>query len=587
MKQPTELIKEKIDIVDFLKGYIDLKPAGRNFKARCPFHQEKTPSFMVSRERQMWHCFGCQLGGDIFKFLMQYENIEFYEALKILAEKAGIELKTLTPNEHRQFGVLYDICNATKDFYADNFKKFPVAYKYLSGRGLQDEIISEFEIGFAPNDFDATTRHLLGLGFKIDDILRAGIAFRTDAGRYGDRFRGRIMFPIHDHFGKVVGFTGRILPELDNGETGKYINSPETPIFNKSKVLYGFWATKRNIREEKTAFLVEGQMDFLMTYQTGIKNVIATSGTALTPEHLKVLKPIAEKIVMAFDNDEAGLNAIERAIDLIGSHDFNVAVFNLGDHKDPADAAFADPTFLKQGLNEARSALEHYMDRYLGRMDSTSSPQVTRETKKVNIRRILERIHKLWSKVDQSEWLRELSARSNVAENDLREEMLKLGNGQENFSAQVGAQPSVKADRLNILSMRLLSLLALRNDLLPSAAMHADMMPSDYASAYHLLFKLDGPAEAAKLKVGQNVKELIDFISLRAGLEMGDEESQNEEFDRLLKELEIEYLKNKKDDVRLKIIQAENRGGDDELQILLKEFDNVSRKIQDIKKKIT
>ncbi len=590
MQQPSELIKEKIDIVDFLKGYIDLKPAGRNFKARCPFHQEKTPSFMVSRERQTWHCFGsCQKGGDIFKFLMEYENIEFYEALKILAEKAGIELKTLTPNEHRQFGVLYEICDATKDFYVENFKKFPVAHKYLSGRGLKDETIKEFEIGFAPNDFDPTTRHLLGLGFKIDDIVRAGISFRTEAGRYGDRFRGRIMFPIHDHFGKVVGFTGRILPELDNGESGKYVNSPETPIFNKSKVLYGFWTTKRNIRDAKTALLVEGQMDFLMTYQTGIKNVIATSGTALTPEHLKVLKPIAEKIVMAFDNDEAGLNAIERAIDLIGSNDFNVAVFNLGDYKDPADAAAADPEFLKRQLEEARSALDHYMDRYLSAKASATeglTPQMTRETKKINVRKILERINKLWSKLDQSEWIRELSARSSIAENDLREELIKLGGG-EKFSAQVGVEPKTKADRLDILSMRILSLLALRNDLLASAAMHADMMPPDHRAAYHLLSKTDGVSAEDKSAGNRRIRELVDFISLRSGLEIGDEASQDEEFDRLLKELEIEYLKKKQDEVRLKLIKAENSGNETEHAELAREFDNVSRKIQDIKKKIT
>lgn len=535
---------------------------------------------MVSRERQMWHCFGCQLGGDIFKFLMQYENIEFYEALKILAEKAGIELKTLSPNEHRQFGVLYEICDATKNFYIENFKKFPVAHEYLSLRSLKDEIIKEFEIGFAPNDFDATTKHLLTHGFKIDDVVRAGISFRTDAGRYGDRFRGRIMFPIHDHFGKAVGFTGRILPELDNGETGKYINSPETPIFNKSKVLYGFWATKRNIREAKTALLVEGQMDFLMAYQTGIKNVIATSGTALTPEHLKVLKPIAEKIVMAFDNDEAGLNAIERAIDLIGSNDFNVAVFDLGEHKDPADAAAADPEFLKKQLEEARSALLHYMDRYL-------SGEMSRETKKVNVRKILERINKLWSKVDQSEWLRELSARSNIAENDLREEIVKLV-GPESFSAQIGPEQKNKADRSDILSMRLLSLMALRSDLLPSAAMHADMMPPDHRAAYHMLFKPEGAEIVSdKLVVNRGIKELVDFISLRSGMEMGDEESQNAEFDRLLKELEIEHLKKKQDEVRLKLIKAENLGKDAEHAELAKEYDNVSRKIQDIKKRIT
>ena len=183
MQQPSEKIKEKLDVVDFIKNYVELKPAGRNWKGRCPFHAERTPSFIVSKDRQMWHCFGCQKGGDIFKFLMEFENLEFREALKILAEKAGVELRSVSPEEYRQFGVLYDINNAAKEYYLENFKEFPIGRDYLLKRNLKEETIEEFEIGFAPNEFDKTTTYLIKKGFKADDIVRAGIAFKSESGR--------------------------------------------------------------------------------------------------------------------------------------------------------------------------------------------------------------------------------------------------------------------------------------------------------------------------------------------------------------------------------------------------------------------
>lgn len=248
----TELIKEKLDIVQFLRGYLNLQPAGKNFKASCPFHKEKTPSFMVSPERQSWHCFGCGLGGDIFGFVMRYENLEFGEALRILAEKAGVELRRLDPAEHKYTGLLFELQNAAKEFYIKALTSTPVVKKYLVGRQLKPETIDEFELGWAPNEPEALSMHFLNRGYAPDDILRAGLAVKTERGLLLDRFRGRIMFPIHNHFGKVVGFTGRLLPQFENENVGKYVNSPETPIFNKSRLLYGFWKSKNSIQDRKS-----------------------------------------------------------------------------------------------------------------------------------------------------------------------------------------------------------------------------------------------------------------------------------------------------------------------------------------------
>src|SRR3989338_4686092 len=240
---------------------------------------------------------------------MKYENVEFGESLKILAEKAGVELKRVSPAEYKHLGLLYDINEKAKEFYKRELETSKIAKEYISKRGLSDETIDEFEIGFAPTGSEALILNLLKSGFHADDILRAGLSFRTERGLSFDRFRGRVMFPIHNHFGKTVGFTGRVLPQFDDGKSGKYVNSPETPIFNKSKLLYGFFKSKNSIRDLKTAFLVEGQMDFLMSWQAGVKNVVASSGTALTEDHLRTLRRLADQLIVSFDHDDAGWQA--------------------------------------------------------------------------------------------------------------------------------------------------------------------------------------------------------------------------------------------------------------------------------------
>ena len=418
---PAQLIKEKLDLVQFIKNYIVLQPAGRNFKGLCPFHHEKTPSFMVSPDRGTWHCFGCGLGGDLFSFVMKYDNLEFGEALKILAEKAGIELRRVSPQEYKQFGLLYDINAAAKEFFRAELEKADVARKYLGERKLVPETVAEFEVGWAPNASDALGKHLINIGFDPADVIRAGLIAKNERGLAYDRFRGRIMFPIHNHIGKVVGFTGRILPQLDTGDMGKYVNSPETPVFQKSKLLYGFWKSKNPIRDAGGAFLVEGQMDFLMTWQSGMKNVIATSGTALTSEHLRSLRRATDRLILSFDNDEAGLNALERAIDLAEAEDFGVKVARLGEYKDPADAVAADPEFLKKAVAAAVPAPQFYFDRYL-------PPKADLKDRNylAKLRLVLGKLMRMASAVERDLWMRELADRAGVGLETLQSEAAGL-----------------------------------------------------------------------------------------------------------------------------------------------------------------
>ncbi len=575
MASPTEEIKERIDIASFIRGYLELKPAGKNFKALCPFHHEKTPSFIVSPERQSWHCFGCGKGGDIFGFLMAYENLEFYEALKILAERAGIELRQLSPADQRQFGVLYDVNASAKNYFREALSASPRALKYLAERKLKSETIAEFEIGFAPNGTDEATLHLLNEGYAIEDVVRAGLTIKTERGKYLDRFRGRIMFPIHNHFGKVVGFSGRSLPEFETPEMGKYVNSPETPIFNKSRLLYGFWKSKSAIRESNSALLLEGQMDFLMSWQDGIKNAVASSGTALTSDHLRALRRITDKIIIGFDNDEAGQLAAERAIDLSTAGDFSASVVSWGKFKDAGEAAADEPGYIAKAVTEAKPAMQYYFDRYLKEASATE--------RKRNIRILLEKIRSVWSKIDQSVWLKELAYRTGMRESQLAEEMERLPdspvrsleNNTETVSHTIDLPRPVL--RRDILAERILSLAGVRTELGEKLLSYKEFMPSNYWEVYEYTKGKSNP--------GSKLEELLTIISLRSSFELdilGEERVQGE-FEKLLYELELEYLKEKQEQIRREVAEAEIGDNPEEVAAKLKLFDEVSRKVQDIK----
>ena len=574
MPRPSEEIKEKLDLVEFIKGYIDLQPAGKNFKAICPFHQEKTPSFMVSPDRQIWHCFGCGEGGDIFKFLMRYENLEFYEALRVLAEKAGVELKHLSPEDQKQFGVLYDLNLAATEFFEDALKSSKKAQEYVKERGLKEETMKDFMVGFAPNGMDELTVTLINKGFAISDIVRAGLAIKTERGRYLDRFRGRLMFPIHNHFGKVVGFSGRILPELDSGKSGKYINSPDTPIFNKSRLLYGFWQSKRSISEENKALLVEGQMDFLLVWQDGVRNVVATSGTALTSEHLRALRRVTNRIVMAFDRDEAGAMAAERSIDMAGAHDFTVYAISLGKFEDPAEAALKNPGFIKKAMDSAKTGMEYYFERYL-----TPEALATVDKEKLAIRAILLKISDLWSPVERSHWIRELSHRTGVRDSELTEELEGVSKGKRSEEASVPERSETrKLERKDIMVEEILSFASGDERFREKARSLEEYIPEHYREAFAAV------VGGAKAEVGLQTRNIIDLAALQAGFlfEVIPENKLETEFSRLAKELALECLREKRAQVGAQISTAEARGDEKRASSLLKEFDGLLRKMQDI-----
>ena len=547
MTNITDQIKEKIDIAEFLKEYIQLTPAGRNFKALCPFHKESNPSFVISPDRQTWYCFGgCNDGGDIFKFLMKFENLEFYEALKILAEKAGVDFRR-NPNtaaDYKQFGILYDINNSAKDFFRKNFTK--ESGQYLLSRGLTKDTIMEFEVGFAPPGSDNLLRYLVSLGFTAQDIERAGLVFKTDRGTYWDRFRQRIMFPIFNSFGKTVGFTGRI---FETGEVdpkiAKYINSPETPIFNKSRLLYGLHKSKNEIRKQDTALLVEGQMDVLMSYQDGVKNVVASSGTALGNDQLKTLRRLSSQLILSFDSDEAGQLAAERSIDLALAQDFLVSILKVPGEKDPADFIKAQPGIISQLIKESKPVRHFYFNRYL-------SPQVitSEADRKNNIRHILTKIKGIFSRVEQAVWLKELSNIAGIREEVLYEELERVvAKKVDSFSRSAEPMPVAQPESWS------------RRDFLAQRVI-------DLGGAVPENFKF----------------QFSDQLALKASLENSnlDPEKKEEELAILIRQLKIEDLKDKRQLLQITIAQAEKQGDEESIITALKEFDTLNKEFYNI-----
>ena len=366
-------IKARLNIEDVVASYATLKKVGRSYKALCPFHSEKTPSFIVSPEKQIAYCFGCNKGGDIFKFIQEVEGVDFPEAVKILADKAGIKVdgKKFDKKQKGEKGIkdyLMEIHEETCSFFEeklfDDSDESKEVLKYLEKRGISKDTIKEFRIGFASDSFDELQRFLIKKGFKHDVLVKSGLFSLKDAsgGSMYDKFRGRLMFPIFDYMGRVIGFGGRA---LQADQEPKYLNSPETPIYSKGRVLYGLSHAKKAIKENDKVVVVEGYFDVISLYQAGICNVVASSGTAFTPDQVRLIKRFTKNVVSCFDTDSAGIMATKRAYEVMQNLDLNMKTLKMeGEFKDPADFMLENKKdgkekFLKL-INSADDFLEFY-----------------------------------------------------------------------------------------------------------------------------------------------------------------------------------------------------------------------------------
>ncbi len=353
----VQKIKEKLSIVDVISPYVELHKAGKNFKGKSPFTNERTPSFYVSPDRGMYFCFSSSQGGDMFTFVSKMEGVDFKGALKILADKAGVELVPEDPQKRSHRENLFQVLEEATLFFETQLPKNEAAYQYVKDRSVQDDTIKKWRIGFAPNDWRQLKEYLNHKGYKDDILLAAGLIKQTDQGKQPyDVFRDRIMFPIMDSSGKVIAFSGRILTK--DTDSPKYVNSPETELFNKSEALFGYDKAKHGIHKLDFSLIVEGQFDVVLSHQAGYVNAVAVSGTALTPGHVSLLQRLSNRFVLALDADRAGVSAVKRAAGVMLPRGIDLKVARLHGGKDPADLVKEDPKLLKKDIGEANHVIE-------------------------------------------------------------------------------------------------------------------------------------------------------------------------------------------------------------------------------------
>jgi DNA primase len=571
MSSEIDEIKSKLDIVEFVSEYLRLTPAGANFKANCPFHNEKTPSFMVNRERGIWRCFGCGEGGDALEFLMKMENIPFPEALKVLAQRTGVTLTRERQEVNTGKNRLYDLCLLAANYWHKVLLDSPCAVAvrdYLAGRGLSEETIDDFKIGYAIESWDNLLQFLLKRGYGEQEIAGAGLIVRKNQGSgYYDRFRDRVMFPIWDYHGRVVGFGGRA---LKSDETAKYINTPQSEIYNKSEVLYGLYQAKQEIKKADLTILVEGYMDVIPSHQAGIKNVVSISGTALTDGQIRILKRYSSNLAIALDRDEAGRVAALRSIDLALQLEMNVRVISVPFGKDPGECVKNNSADWVQAIGEAKEAMEYFFTEAREGKDPSNSAD-----RKAIVKFMLEKILRLGSEVDRDFWIKRVAQDLSISEPLLREAYGRLRPSRLKNTAAAAAKPEAKplqADWETSVFQRLLSLLIIRPQFLPhfidklSAEAVSQMLPLTIYKKLVLFYNnntdllnptvvdnsgIDLFVEFDKwLKTQENQADLADYWSnsyllSQEGLPgLGDREIKTE-LDNLIGALHLAYINKK------------------------------------------
>ncbi len=446
MLSPIDEIKSKIDIVDLIQEYFPLKASGANFKARCPFHEEKTPSFMVSREKQFYHCFGCHESGDIFTFIQKMENVEFAEALKILANKAGVKLPDYNPRATSLKTKILEMNELAREWFHNqlfNAQTAVPALDYLTKqRGLSDLTIKKWSLGYALDNWQALSAYLRQKGYHDEEIIQSGLVVVKTGGRdYYDRFRDRIIFPIEDYHGNVIGFTARAMKEEENA---KYINTPQTLAYNKSEAIFGLFQAKAAIKEKDQVVIVEGNMDVISSHQAGVKNVVAVSGTAFTVEQIKLLQRLTNNFIFSFDADEAGIRAAERSIVAAWQAEANVKVLAINKElgKDPDEIIKKDKKVWLDLIGQSKPAIDYFLDLYV---DKTRLGEVA--YKKTAGAKLLNLVSQVANPIERDMYLKKIGEKLEVEESILRELVERKNNKVKSYANQKVEQvaaPAVK-----------------------------------------------------------------------------------------------------------------------------------------------
>ncbi len=493
MENPVDEIKKKIDIVEYIGNFITLKKAGRNFKANCPFHQEKTPSFVISPERQIWHCFGaCGEGGDVIRFLMKWENITFYEALKELAEKAGVKLSQSLGIEDRNWKKKERFINMNllaAEFFGYVLQKSRFGKKgqeYLNKRLITSATTKKFQLGYAPNSWDSLMHFLKSKKYTEEEILENGLLVRGERGSCYDRFRGRLVFPLKDARGQIVGFSGRALDDVDAG--AKYINTPETPIYHKRETLFGLDIAKETIKKEKNVFIVEGEFDMISPYQAGFSNFVAIKGSALTAEQLMILKRYTSQLTLALDTDAAGIEAIRRGIEEAEKLDFEIEVANFNFAKDPDEAVRSDIGKFTQAIKKPQPVYDFLIEK----VQKEFSLEDPFNKKKIGDE-MIPFIERIQNPIVQSHYIKKLASVLDVNESSIENLIYRLRRQKKRSTpAYVARKKTEPADREMLIQKYVLSLM-FQNDFPDQITdkLFSVLTPTDFSlSSYQKIYSL-------------------------------------------------------------------------------------------------
>lgn len=607
---PIEEIKNKLDIVEVIGSYIKLKKTGVNYRGLCPFHSEKKPSFFVSPTRQIWHCFGCSKGSDIFGFIKEIEGVEFGDALRLLAQKAGVELKKQSSKWQAELKTarqcLYDICELSCCFFEKQLKGSLAGEEvknYLFKRGINEESIKKWRLGYSPNTWQGLSDFLVGKGYNREEVIKAGLAVKKESetniqgsiskSQSYDRFRGRIIFPIFDLNSQVVGFGARVFEKpSDQGKTQievvKYINIPQTLLYDKSSILYGLNNAKVEIRKREQCILVEGYTDVIISYQAGFENTVAVAGTALTPFHLNILKRYSENLILAFDMDVAGGIATKRGINLAQEKGFGIKVAKLPyQDSDPADVILKDSKDWRKIIKEAQSILEFYFNFAFSNFDE-KTPEGKKEIGKI----ILPVIKRIPNKIEQSYWIQKLAGKLAIREEDIFEELKKTKallpdeTGRRVKDNLTPRTPQVSKERKQILEEKILFLIFKEPDKLN--LINKEKLAFFSENSRQLLEKIkrftstskkDLKTILAKLeeKADGELKNFLATLSLRAEIEY--EDDVGEEIQLCLKELKAIEVRNELKKISEELKITEQEGSKEKIDDLMKKFNKLTREL--------
>lgn len=574
MNNQVEEVKSKTDIVSLLSEYIDLKKAGRNYKANCPFHGEKTPSFMVSPELQIYKCFGCSKSGDVFTFLQEHENMEFPEALKYLADRAGVKLiqqSNVATSEKEKVLKINQTALGFYKYVLNSHPKGKRALDYLlKDRGLKEETITKFEIGYSPDTPDALPKYLSERKMiSLNDLDKAGLIARG-RNRIFDRFGGRVIFPLFDHRGEVVGFAGRLLP-WDKRESGKYINSPETPAYHKSKVLYGLNLTKGEIKSSKYAIIVEGELDMISSWQNGVKNVVAIKGSAVTEEQIRLLSRFTNRVVLCLDSDFAGDEAARRGAILASNLGMDVQVATIEGFKDPDEAARNDINTLRKAILNAVDIWDFLIDSIFTKFDLSGSgkSKISREITPI--------LNLISDKIVQSHYVEQVARRLSVPTESVLDQLSKVREIKKTGDAL--SEPMLEnkiKSRRELIEERLVGVaLQYDRELLADPEI-IELITTSFAKK--ILNEVKKISNYKGLELGELFKKLPKELS-DGFSEVMLSDLEKSETKAVIKELKMLNFKNLLEELGNKIATAEKNDQQKELDRLQREFSGVAKKL--------